>query len=444
MRFLSLLCLLLTIFVLKAQTSTSIIITIEGVSARSPQQLMLATYDDLFNRNLQHPFFIPLNENRGYIKIPSTISPIQSIEISDSNNHALKVFIKSGVENKINLEIVNDTLRKKRIKLNTETPFSIYWKFIVLQSSFQKKFSIKKDLALFTSYKEEALSLIKNNYFERDLYYSLLRSERYATSQAGSKKEKKQFKNLLEKELVNGIDLYQSSNYMNLLETYTSMEVTNSYHFFNDPDLWIKEKKLERRVFKRTYKNDTLEDFARLFKLKRVDDSYSWEIILSLANKLLVESHHPATKQLIKNYIRQHIINKRLTKGQKAPNFTLPDTSLQQIQLSQFRGKYVLLDFWTTWCKPCIKSMKGFNALKEKYGNNLEIISISGDFQMKKMKEFMDKHSYNWVFLFGGMQGEVLKTYNVKSFPTYYLIDPEGNFVNNGKIYLNAIGEYIK
>ncbi len=444
MRLLSLLYLLLIALVVKAQTSTSIQINIKGVATNKPQQLMLATYDDLFNKNLLPPFYITLNKNKGYLKIPSTSSPIQKVEISDSNNHTLKVFIKSGTENKIDIELVNDTLRTKRIKANTETLFSIYWKFSVLQNNFQKKFGTQKDLALFTPFKKEALSLIKNNFFERDLYYSLLRTQWYATKQAGSKKEKKQFKSLLEKELVNGIDLTQSTNYMSLLETYTSIKVMGSYNLFNDPDLWINERKLERRIFKCTYKNDTLEDFARLFKLKRVDDNYSWEKILSIANKLLQESHHPTTQQLIKNYIKQHNINKRLTKGNKAPNFTLPDTSLQQIQLTQFRGKYVLLDFWTTWCKPCIKSMKGFNKLKDKYKGKLEIISISGDFQIKSMSEFIDKHSYNWIFLFGGMRGEVLKTFNVKSFPTYYLIDPDGNFVTDGKIYLNEIDKYME
>lgn len=295
------------------------------------------------------------------------------------------------------------------------------------------------------------MPILKKIIWEKSYTTALLDNQWETTKKLASRKGKRQFEKILERELVNGIELYLSNSYMTLLRGYTYEKIFNEFRVFNysifvilgHPIFGSNEK---RRVFRRVFENDTLEDFARLYKLIKIRHSnrYSWEAIQSLAQNLLNESHHPITRLYIENFIKKHQINKRLTTGQPAPNFSLPDTSLQQIQLSQFRGKYVLLDFWATSCKWCLISMKNFSELKEKYGENLEIISISTDKTFEVMKDFVSKHNYNWVFVYGGFRGETSINYDVSFYPTYYLIDPNGNFVTDGKIRLNQIDKFIK
>jgi peroxiredoxin len=120
----------------------------------------------------------------------------------------------------------------------------------------------------------------------------------------------------------------------------------------------------------------------------------------------------------------------------RAPEFSLKDLSGRPVTLSSLRGKVVLLNFWATWCPPCISEMPVFNKLyKEMSGRGLEIVAISADRSESYVRDFVSKHSLDLRVLFDADRS-VTKQYKVFSMPTTFLID------KNGVIVEKFFGEY--
>lgn len=113
-----------------------------------------------------------------------------------------------------------------------------------------------------------------------------------------------------------------------------------------------------------------------------------------------------------------------------APDFTLEDTAGKQISLSQFRGKWVILDFWGTWCGWCIK---GFPELKEayaKYKDRLEIVGVDCQDTKEAWLAGVKKYELPWVNLYNPKDSKLTEQYGVQGFPTKAIINPEGVIVN--------------
>lgn len=114
----------------------------------------------------------------------------------------------------------------------------------------------------------------------------------------------------------------------------------------------------------------------------------------------------------------------------KAADFTLPDLQGKKVSLSDFKGKWVVLDFWGSWCGWCIK---GFPALKEayeKYGNKMVVIGIDCNESEEDWHDGVKKYSLPWLNLYNGNNQDIYKAYNIEGFPTKAIINPEGYLVD--------------
>ena len=115
--------------------------------------------------------------------------------------------------------------------------------------------------------------------------------------------------------------------------------------------------------------------------------------------------------------------------GKPAPDFALPSVNGDSISLSSLRGKYVLVDFWASWCPDCRKSNPQLVGLFQKYRDkNFTLLSVSIDEEPDRWKAAIEKNGLVWpqVIDIKGWQSEVAKTFAVQWIPTGILIDPQG------------------
>lgn len=115
--------------------------------------------------------------------------------------------------------------------------------------------------------------------------------------------------------------------------------------------------------------------------------------------------------------------------GADAPDFTLNDLNGKPLALSSLRGKYVVLDFWGSWCAWCIK---GFPEMKEayaKYKGKVEILGIACNDTEKRWKAAVAKHRLPWLNVLNAGDVDVSTLYAVEGYPTKVVISPEGKIL---------------
>jgi peroxiredoxin len=120
--------------------------------------------------------------------------------------------------------------------------------------------------------------------------------------------------------------------------------------------------------------------------------------------------------------------------GKMAPDFTSSDTAYKKVSLSDFKGKYILLDFWANWCGYCRKESPFMNKAFKKYkSKNFTIISVSLDDKVAEglwKKAIKDDH-YCWTNLsdLKGWESPLIDAFGIVSIPKNLLIDPTGKIL---------------
>jgi peroxiredoxin len=99
----------------------------------------------------------------------------------------------------------------------------------------------------------------------------------------------------------------------------------------------------------------------------------------------------------------------------------------RQVDLATQRGKVVLLDFWATWCPPCIKEVPQIKAAYEKWHDRgFEVIGISLDDKKEDLLSFLNRNKIEWPQYFDGSENRIAKRFGIEEIPTMWLIDKQG------------------
>lgn len=230
--------------------------------------------------------------------------------------------------------------------------------------------------------------------------------------------------------------LYQNPEYMAFFREYFTNHLVmftqskKGIHFVD-----IINKKDYKAALTDLKKDSLLQNDAlcELVLIKGLYENYYTDLFHKKALDGLFEtissqSPFPEHRKLAENILLK---TSKLSIGQAAPDFRLIDSKGKNITLDAYKGKYVYLNFWATRNITCLQEMKVMESLHQKYGDKIAFISVSIDKNQSTMDEFLKKHHYNWTFVHYGSNKKIKESYNITHIPAYFLISPEGKFIQS-------------
>ena len=159
-------------------------------------------------------------------------------------------------------------------------------------------------------------------------------------------------------------------------------------------------------------------------------------ILEDLTKDAIVDEH---------KHIAQNMIGKltKLQRGYPAPEFTVHSDEGDEISLTKYRGEYVYLTFFETWCTECIADMRIMTTLQKRYGEQVKMVSVCMDEDPKALDNLLKEYQeFDWTFLKGHEAPELKSLYDLVAYPSYILIDPEGNVIQYPALRPSPKGNY--
>ncbi|MBN2570954.1 MAG: TlpA family protein disulfide reductase [Ignavibacteriales bacterium] len=169
---------------------------------------------------------------------------------------------------------------------------------------------------------------------------------------------------------------------------------------------------------------------------------YSLNKIFELAEQIPENKRSSVINQLYQMLLRQKRSESFTEEiiGKPEIDFEFISIKGDNKKLSDYKGKVVMLDFWGTWCGPCVSEIPNLVKVYEKYkGKGFEIISISsdgffGNLTEDEFKKFVEEKNMTWTQVLDSKDQTIHKLYNISHWPTLYLIDKNGIIVKNENV----------
>jgi thiol-disulfide isomerase/thioredoxin len=183
---------------------------------------------------------------------------------------------------------------------------------------------------------------------------------------------------------------------------------------------------------------NSLPAVIALYRLSQFTDSVKRRTIKEIINKMDTIYSNTLYGEGIKNSLKSTV---PINVGNKYIDLYAYDLKGQFHHISDFNDKYILLDFWSIGCYPCILAAPEMREVTEKYKNELNVIGINLDTRKDLWKDATKRDSITWINLSDGkgVFGGAYHTYGINGFPTYILIDPQGIIVERWMGYGTGI-----
>lgn len=163
----------------------------------------------------------------------------------------------------------------------------------------------------------------------------------------------------------------------------------------------------------------------------------SYETLLEYYNEMLPAINNSVLRPFVEKMrakaelaVTTKHAQENIKEGAEAPLFTLIDNHNNDVSLASYRGKWVVLDFWGTWCGYCIKGIPAMKAAYEKHKDYCEFISIDCNDSREKWLEGLDEYQMPWIHLYNSNDvapsENVSAIYAIQGFPTKIIITPDG------------------
>ena len=137
-------------------------------------------------------------------------------------------------------------------------------------------------------------------------------------------------------------------------------------------------------------------------------------------------------------------VTSELAKDKPAPDFTLKNLSGDDVSLSDYKGKIVLLNFWATWCGYCVKEMPDLQKINDE-NDDVVVLAVDVMEDLEIVEDYIKTGGYDFEVVLD-TDGEIAKTYSIGGYPTSYFIDKEGLMVGGvpGMMTYDQINEVLK
>jgi peroxiredoxin len=276
---------------------------------------------------------------------------------------------------------------------------------------------------------EEPFSEVRNPFFRNYMEYRLGLLKHFGAQQSSAR--------IMSDYFDSKTVLYNNPAYMELFNEIFSEYFSAFMTEYPQSDLLqiinreINLDKLKSQLQKeKVLSNDTLLELVIIKNLYEsfYNDTYVKPAILILMDSLSNKTHIAYHKSVISD-IKMEIT--RLLSGSEPPPFRLYDKDSTLISLEDFRGKYVYLMFCNSYSYYCIREFELLNDLNSRHSSHLAIVSILVDEKWQSMKDLLKTNNYNWTFLHYSSHPEIINEYEVKSFPSYHLIGPDGKLISS-------------
>ena len=178
------------------------------------------------------------------------------------------------------------------------------------------------------------------------------------------------------------------------------------------------------------------DEYSKMFLGKA-----SLEELEEVFNTFTPQVQNSAMAQGLKKEIE---VLRAIQPGVVAPDFTLKNLAGEEFTLSSLKGKYVIIDFWASWCGPCRASIPGVKELYAKYKEKgLEIVGVSCDRNPEDWKKASEEEQFPWINLIDTQDGNRAATkYAVHYIPSMFLLDQEGKMI--GKMNHDELDAKLK
>jgi thiol-disulfide isomerase/thioredoxin len=125
--------------------------------------------------------------------------------------------------------------------------------------------------------------------------------------------------------------------------------------------------------------------------------------------------------------------------GYYVPKVNAKTVDGNRFEFANYKDKYILLDFWGTWCVPCLKALPEIKKLNERFSDkDFVLVSVANDKDLEQVRRSISNNDMKWINVFqneiaGGNQVDLIKKFKVSAYPTLILIDKDGKIISRAK-----------